>query len=156
MPRLTFLVVLERLAFITLIAGLIGIERERHGRAAGFRTHILVGIGSCLITLTGIYFTEIYGASAVDPTRLSAQIISGMGFLGAGTIIRFGGSVRGLTTAASIWAVGGVGIAMAVGFYSGALLTGLIVIVTLFLLSPVERAIRSQHKESEAKQGSRG
>ena len=149
--------VIFRLFLAVLFSGLIGLEREVSGRAAGFRTHILVCVGSTLVMLTAIHLMDLYqGMASIDPGRVAAQVVSGIGFLGAGTIIRFGGSVRGLTTAASIWAVGGVGIAMAVGFYSGALLTGLIVIVTLFLLSPVERAIRSQHKESEAKQGSRG
>ncbi|MBI4597505.1 MAG: MgtC/SapB family protein [Candidatus Omnitrophica bacterium] len=136
-------VIIVRLLASAAISGLIGFERERHGRAAGFRTHILVGVGSCLIMLTGVYCAELYGLQAVDPTRMAAQIISGIGFLGAGTIIRFGGSVRGLTTAASLWAAGGIGIAVGAGFHLAAGLAGLIVIVTLFALSPIERAIRS-------------
>ena len=146
---MTHHVILLRLLVSAGISGLIGFERERQGRAAGFRTHILVGVGSCLVMLTGIYCTELYGLQAVDPTRMAAQIISGIGFLGAGTIIRFRASVRGLTTAASLWAVGGIGIAVGVGFYDGAVLTGLIVIIALFVLSPVERVIRDKWRHSD-------
>ena len=140
---ITDLIVLQRLLIITLIAGAIGYERERHGRAAGFRTHILVGIGSCLVMLTGLYLPQVMShASAVDPTRMAAQVISGIGFLGAGTILRFRTSVRGLTTAASLWAVGGVGLAVGAGFIHGAVFTGLIVMLVMFALSPLERAMR--------------
>ena len=142
-------VIFFRLLISAAISGVIGVERERHGRAAGFRTHILVGVGSCLIMLTGMYCADLYGLHVVDPTRMAAQIISGIGFLGAGTIIRFSGSIRGLTTAASLWAVGGIGIAVGVGFYAGALLTGLIVIVALFALSPIERAIRTKWRQTD-------
>lgn len=137
------LVVFQRLLLITVVAGLIGYERERHGRAAGFRTHILVGLGSCLMMLTGIYLMQnLTGGTAVDPTRIAAQVISGIGFLGAGTILRFRASVRGLTTAASLWAVAGVGLAVGAGFLWGALLTGFIVLVVLFGFSRLERAMR--------------
>jgi putative Mg2+ transporter-C (MgtC) family protein len=140
---MTDLVVLQRLFLITLIAGAIGYERERHGRAAGFRTHMLVGIGSCLVMLTGIYLMDhLTGQAAVDPTRMAAQVVSGIGFLGAGTILRFQASVRGLTTAASLWAVGGVGLAVGAGFLRGAILAGMIVVVVLFGFSRLERSVR--------------
>jgi len=137
------LVILQRLLLITLIAGAIGFERERRGRAAGFRTHILVGVGSCLVMLTGIHLADVFaGRTELDPTRMAAQVVSGLGFLGAGTILRFRASVRGLTTAASLWAVGGVGLAVGAGFVRGALLTGGIVILVLFGLSRLEQAMR--------------
>ena len=137
------LLILHRLLLITIIAGAIGYERERHGRAAGFRTHILVGIGSCLTMLTGLILgTDPAWASHVDPTRIAAQVISGIGFLGAGTILRFRASIRGLTTAASLWAVGGIGIAIGAGLLRAGILTGLIVILVLFGFSPLERAMR--------------
>ena len=140
---MTDAVILQRLLLITLIAGAIGYERERHGRAAGFRTHILVGIGSCLVMMTGLYLAEtLAGRTPVDPTRMAAQVISGIGFLGAGTILRFRASVRGLTTAASLWAVGGIGLAIGSGFLRGGLLTGLIVMIVLFGFSRLERAMR--------------
>lgn len=136
-------VILQRLLIISAIAGIIGFERERHGRAAGFRTHILVGIGSCLMMLTGLYLADVYaGRIALDPTRIAAQVVSGLGFLGAGTILRFRASVRGLTTAASLWAIGGIGIAVGAGFISGALMTGVIVVIALFGFSRIERAMR--------------
>ena len=138
--------VLQRLLLITLIAGAIGFERERHGRAAGFRTHILVGVGSCLIMLTGMHLMEaMAGRIQIDPTRMAAQVVSGIGFLGAGTILRFGASIRGLTTAASLLAVGGVGLAVGAGFLSGALLTSAILLVVLLGLSRLERAMRKEH-----------
>ena len=140
---MTDLEVLRRLLIVTALAGAIGVERERHGRAAGFRTHILVGIGSCLVMLTGMYLMDSLGGRvAIDPTRMAAQVISGIGFLGAGTILRFRASVRGLTTAASLWAVGGVGLAVGAGFLWGAVVTSLIIILVLFGFSPVERAMR--------------
>lgn len=142
---LTDAAILQRLALITVIAGAIGYERERHGRAAGFRTHILVGIGSCLVMLTGLYLADtLTGQRDLDPTRMAAQVISGIGFLGAGTILRFRASVRGLTTAASLWAVGGIGLAVGAGFFHGAILTGLIVMVVMFGFSRLERAMRKE------------
>jgi len=140
---MTTAVVFQRLVLTALIAGVIGYERERHGRAAGFRTHILVGIGSCLIMLTGLHMMDAFsGRAAIDPTRMAAQVVSGIGFLGAGTILRFRASVRGLTTAASLWATGGVGLAIGAGFLWGAVATGLIVLVALFGFSRVDRAMR--------------
>ena len=137
------LVVLQRLALATVLTGLIGYERERHGRAAGFRTHILVGIGSCLIMLTGLYLMETLSDRAqLDPTRLAAQVVSGIGFLGAGTILRFRASIRGLTTAASLWAAGGVGVAVGAGFLVGGTITTVIIGVVLLVFGPLERAIR--------------
>ena len=142
---MTDVVIVQRLLLSSLIAGAIGFERERHGRAAGFRTHILVGVGSCLVMLTGLYLMEIYaGQVSLDPTRMAAQVISGIGFLGAGTILRFRASVRGLTTAASLWAVGGVGLAVGAGFVHGAILTGFIVILVLFAFSRLEHAMRKE------------
>jgi len=135
--------VIQRLLLITLLAGLVGYERERHGRAAGLRTHILVGVGSCLIMLTALYLMEgLAGRVELDPTRLAAQVVSGIGFLGAGTILRFRASVRGLTTAASLWAVAGIGLAAGSGFVFGAVTATVVVLIALFGLSGLERRIR--------------
>jgi len=140
---MTDLVVLQRLLLVTVLAGVIGFERERHGRAAGFRTHILVGIGSALVMLTGIYLMDgLAGRAEIDPTRLAAQVISGIGFLGAGTILRFRASVLGLTTAASLWATAGIGVAVGAGFLSGAIGSTLVVIIALYGFSRLERAMR--------------
>ena len=127
--------VVLRLLLAVLLSGLVGLEREAKGRAAGFRTHILVCVGSCLVMLTGIYLTDVYLASVkIDPTRLAGQVVSGIGFLGAGTIIQFRDSVRGLTTAASVWTAAGIGLAVGCGFYVGAVAaTGLVLLVLLAL-----------------------
>ena len=129
-----------RLILTALLSGVIGYEREMHGRGAGLRTTILVGVGSCLIMLTSMHIHDIYqGVSNVDPGRIAAQVVSGIGFLGAGTISSVGASVRGLTTAASLWAVSGVGLAIGSGYYSAALVSTAIIYVVLVTLSRLER-----------------
>ena len=134
--------VVLRLLLAVLLSGLVGLEREAKGRAAGFRTHILVCVGSCLVMLTGVYLTERYrGMGGVDPTRLAAQVVSGIGFLGAGTIIQFRDSVRGLTTAASVWAAAGVGLAVGCGFYIGAVATTGLVLMVLLVLHGLESKV---------------
>ncbi|MBM3253302.1 MAG: MgtC/SapB family protein [Candidatus Omnitrophica bacterium] len=130
-----------RLLLAVILSGIIGFERELHGRIAGLRTHILVGIGSCLIMLTSIEIYNAYRLSGnVDPSRIAAQVVSGIGFLGAGTILRFRASVRGLTTAASLWTVAGIGLAVGCGFYKGALITTILAFSSLFFLTRIERA----------------
>ena len=132
-----------RLFLAALLSGCIGYERERHGRAAGLRTHILVCIGSTLVMLTGMYLSDISsGRTSVDPTRMGAQVISGIGFLGAGAILRFKASVRGLTTAASLWAVAGLGLAVGSGFYVGASIATAIMLLVLFALPRMEAGLR--------------
>jgi len=138
-------VVVERLVMAMVLAGAIGYERERHGRAAGFRTHILVAVGSCLVMLTNLMLVDSSAHPAsMDPTRMAAQVISGVGFLGAGTILRFQASIRGLTTAASLWAVAGIGIATGSGFLFGAVVATLLVLLVLFGLSGWERWMRKE------------
>ena len=138
--------VVLRLLLAMLLSGLVGMEREAKGRAAGFRTHILVGVGSALMMLTGVYMVAHYkGQMDVDPTRLAAQVVSGIGFLGAGTIIQFRDSVRGLTTAASVWAAAGIGLAVGSGFYVGAVATTGIVLLVLYVLRGFEEKLRSSH-----------
>jgi len=134
------IIVIYKLLLVSVLSGLIGLERETQGRAAGFRTHILVGIGSCLIMVTSIYMHSIYGNSA-DPARIAAQVVSGIGFLGAGTIIRFRASIKGLTTAASLWAVAGIGLAVGVGSYLPAIFTTIIILSVLFMLSKIEKKL---------------
>ncbi len=121
---------LIKLGITTLLSGFIGFEREHSHRPAGFRTHILVAVGSALVMLTSVYIFESQGMTG-DVTRMSAQVLSGIGFLGAGTILREGFSVKGLTTAASLWAVACIGIAVGAGFYAGALVATLVIYLTL-------------------------
>ncbi|MCP9485046.1 MAG: MgtC/SapB family protein [Gaiellaceae bacterium MAG52_C11] len=130
-----------RLSVAGLFAGLVGIERELSDKGAGFRTHILVGLGSCLFALMSAYGLELFlegppGQRYGDPTRIAAQIVSGIGFLGAGAIIREGVTVRGLTTAASLWVVAAIGMAAAFGHYG---LAGFTTVITLLSLVALRR-----------------
>ncbi|MBI3306528.1 MAG: MgtC/SapB family protein [Candidatus Omnitrophica bacterium] len=132
-----------RLIMATFLGGLIGLERERHGKDAGFRTYSLVSVGSALIMLVSIEMYEIYKplGAEVDPSRIAAQVVSGIGFLGAGAIIRFPQGVRGLTTAAGIFAVAGIGLACGIAQYKPALLTTLLTLVILIIFSRINRWI---------------
>ncbi|WP_085993714.1 MgtC/SapB family protein [Oceanobacillus senegalensis] len=138
-----FTVISLRLFIALVLSGLIGFERELNNHSAGFRTHILVGVGSCLMMLMSIYgFTSLidtYENVRFDPARIPSYVISGIGFLGAGTIIVYGGTIRGLTTAASIWTVAGLGLIVGLGMYGAALLATLIILVSLVLLNNFER-----------------
>lgn len=130
---------LLRLTIACLLGGLIGIEREKNRHPAGFRTHILVCVSSALIMLCNIYiFDEYKNYANIDPGRLGAQVISGIGFLGAGTILKEGVTVKGLTTAASLWSVAGIGLAVGLGFYTGAIFATVLVLVTLMVFSRLE------------------
>ena len=127
---------LLRLSVAAVLGGAIGMERELRERQAGLRTHLVVSVGSALFTIVSAYgFREflVHGGSVVraDPTRIAAQIVSGIGFLGAGAIIRQGLSVRGLTTAATLWLVAAIGMASGAGYYDGALIATLGALVTL-------------------------
>ena len=125
-----------RLLCAMVVGSLIGIEREYTHRPAGFRTHILVALGACVVSVTGeLIFTHYAAMGATpDPARLSAQVITGVGFLGAGTIMKEGVSVKGLTTAASVWAVACLGIAAGFGYYALALLGMVFTFITLTIL----------------------
>ncbi len=125
-----------RLACAMLVGLVIGTEREYTNRPAGLRTHILVALGACVVSITGeilFYAYKELGATP-DPARLSAQVITGVGFLGAGTIMREGASVKGLTTAASLWAVACLGLACGFGYYAVALLGMVFIFITLTVL----------------------
>lgn len=130
------LICLFKLILAVILSGIIGFEREHSHRPAGFRTHILVAVGSALIMMTSLYISNNLHATT-DVTRMSAQVVSGIGFLGAGTILREGFSVKGLTTAASLWAVSCVGIAVGSGFYAGAIVATIVIYFTLNSLKKV-------------------
>jgi putative Mg2+ transporter-C (MgtC) family protein len=128
-----------RLGLAFLLGGLIGFEREQSNRAAGLRTNILVCVGSALIMLLSRYgFAEYVGHTQLDPARLAAQVVSGIGFLGAGVILFNGFSVTGLTTAATLWVVAGIGLAVGAGFYLPAAAVTVLVLFALLILNKVE------------------
>ena len=136
--------VLIRLFLAFLIGGIIGAERGKQGRAAGMRTHILVCIGSALTAMIGLYGVEVLGYTA-DPMRIAAQVVSGIGFIGVGTILIKGGThITGLTTAAGLWAVGAVGLALGIGFYEGALIAFLFFVLTVSILQKIENRLYSK------------
>jgi len=133
---------LARLALAVVLGGSIGFERELRDREAGLRTHMLVCLGSALFTIVSAYgFHEFLSSGdqviRADPTRIAAQIVTGIGFLGAGAIIRQGVSVRGLTTAATLWVAAAIGIAAGAGYYAGAVLG---TVLTIFALWPLRTA----------------
>lgn len=131
--------IIGRLLLTLLLSGLIGLERQVHRRDAGLRTHILVALGSCLIMLTSLYVFDIYkDVVSIDPARIAAGVITGIGFLGAGTIIREPEKVRGLTTAASLWVVAGIGLAVGVGFNRVAIYATVLVLIVLHFLRYAE------------------
>ena len=139
MPELHFGEIVLRVVLAGVFGGAIGAEREIREREAGLRTHMLVSIGAALFTLVSAYgFSDFRFSNAsgitYDPTRIAAQVVTGIGFLGAGAIIRQGLSVRGLTTAASLWVVAAIGIATGAGYYSAALITTVVVLVSLWPL----------------------
>jgi putative Mg2+ transporter-C (MgtC) family protein len=120
-----------RLLIACIFGGVVGFQRERNGSYAGFRTHILVCLGACLIMVLSMYGFADFKSVSKDPARLAAQVVSGIGFLGAGTILRDGSSVKGLTTAASLWVVSAIGLATGAGFYFSATFVTLLVFFTL-------------------------
>ncbi|KNF08856.1 MgtC/SapB transporter [Gottschalkia purinilytica] len=144
--------IIFRLVLSIFLSGIIGIERESLKRPAGFRTHILVCVGSTLVMLTSIYmFHSFEKFTTLQPDRLGAQVISGIGFLGAGTIIRQGSSVQGLTTAASLWAVACIGLSVGSGFYAGGIITTILVLFTLMTFGGVEKRMRENKKYMQLK-----
>lgn len=140
MGEITYLEIVLRFVLAVLLGGIVGFERERHNRPAGFRTHILVCVGSALVMLVSShgFYQELGVGTGLDPSRVASQVVTGVGFLGAGTILRHGNTITGLTTAASLWVVSGIGLAIGVGFYAGAALATLAVLVSLLLLGSLE------------------
>ena len=137
-----------RLLCAMMVGSLIGVEREYTHRPAGLRTHILVALGACVASIMGQMLFVQYGSNA-DPARISAQVITGVGFLGAGTIMKEGVSVKGLTTAASVWAVACLGIAVGFGFYALALLGMIFTLITLTIFEALQRRFVHRHSTEE-------
>lgn len=141
-----------RILISLVLGGLIGLEREWHNHAAGLRTHILVCVGAAVIMLLSIYgFGDFADETNVrmDPARLAAQVVSGIGFLGAGAIIRNGLSISGLTTAASIWVVAAIGLCVGAGFFYEAVLVTVLVILILLVLNRFEKSFHSRRSRNE-------
>lgn len=153
-PALAWPEVLGRVALAAALGGVLGLERELREREAGLRTHLLVSVGSALFTIVSAYgFREFLtsGASVVraDPTRIAAQIVTGIGFLGAGAIIRQGLAIRGLTTAATLWVVAAIGLASGAGYYSAAVISTAVALVALWpLRAATYRVVRRFRGES--------
>jgi putative Mg2+ transporter-C (MgtC) family protein len=145
-----------RLLVAALLGGAVGLEREFRDQPAGFRTHMLVSLGSCLFALISAYGVDAFLSPgdpdvSADPTRIAAQIVSGIGFLGAGAILRYGTTVRGLTTAASLWVVAAIGMAAAFGAYLLSLATAALTLLALLGLRPFRswmvRGLKKEHEE---------
>ncbi|MRX72578.1 MgtC/SapB family protein [Bacillus lacus] len=144
------LVIYYRVLFAAMLCGFIGLEREFKNHPAGFKTHLLVGVGSCLMMLLSLYgfrdYLDEYSNIQFDPARIPSYVISGIGFLGAGTILVRGATIRGLTTAASIWVVAGLGLIIGAGMYSLAVFATLLVLISLTFLGKMERLIYRNKK----------
>lgn len=135
--EVTYLAVALRITAAFLMGGVLGLERGLKQRPAGLRTHMLVCVGACMIMLTNQYIYQVFGSG--DPVRMGAQVVSGIGFLGAGTIVVTKHSqIRGLTTAAGLWATAAVGLATGIGFYEAAVMGTIIIVLTLTVLSRLD------------------
>jgi putative Mg2+ transporter-C (MgtC) family protein len=157
MPELTSLDVFVRLTLAAVLGGAIGLEREIREREAGLRTHLLVSVGAALFTLVSAYAWSDWSFSTprgivFDPTRIAAQIVTGIGFLGAGAIIRQGLSVRGLTTAATLWLVAAIGMASGAGYWEAAVIATVGALVTLWPLRLVAHRVVSRIRPGDEQQ----
>lgn len=141
--------IIFRLLLATVLSGVIGVERGRKRRPAGFRTHMLVGIGAALVMITGQYMVDILHM-ATDASRLGAQVISGIGFLGAGTIIVVGrNQVKGLTTAAGLWACACMGLAIGIGFYEAAILGAFFLLFVMIGMQSLDEYVQAHSRVLE-------
>jgi putative Mg2+ transporter-C (MgtC) family protein len=131
-----------RLCLAFAAGSVIGLERSSRRQVAGLRTHILIAVGAACLMLLSIWLPEhLSGQNTGDPGRIAAQVVTGMGFLGAGAIIRLGNNIRGLTTAASLWLVAAIGMTIGAGMYIAALTTVILALIALMLLNKVEKKI---------------
>ena len=146
--EVTYLAVVLRILTALVVGGLLGLERGLKNRAAGLRTYMLVCVGACIIMLTNQYIYQSFGTG--DPVRMGAQVVSGIGFLGAGTIIVTRRSqIKGLTTAAGLWASAGVGLALGIGFYEAALVGGLAIFIIMTLLQRMDDKMHRKNRVME-------
>ncbi len=146
--EVTYLSVIIRIVAAFLLGGILGWEREMKNRAAGLRTYMLVCVGSCVIMLTNQYIYQVFGVG--DPVRMGAQVVSGIGFLGAGTIVvTRRNQIKGLTTAAGLWTAAAAGLALGIGFYEAAIVGALLIIVILTLMHGLDSRIRRRVLQME-------
>ena len=144
--ELTYLAIALRIFAAVILGGLIGLERGLKNRAAGLRTHMLVCVGACLIMVTNQFIYQTTGTG--DPVRMGAQVISGIGFLGAGTImVTRRHQVKGLTTAAGLWTAAGVGLALGIGFYEAAAIGSLAVFIVMTLMQKMDNRVHRKTKD---------
>ena len=143
--------VVVRIALALVLGAVFGLERELTGHEAGFRTNILIAISACLFTYLGLEAFPLIG-NARDPARVAAQIVSGVGFLGAGTLLQTRDKVRGLTTAATIWLVAAVGMAAGAGAYFSAIFTTILALGVLSLLAPISRRLEARARRQSKKE----
>lgn len=133
-----------RICIAALLGGVLGLEREIHGRPAGLRTHFLVSMGAAVFMMLSPYVAKMVPELIGDPGRIAAQIVSGIGFLGAGAIVKEGVSIRGLTTAASLWVAAAIGMTTGVGSYKGAIVVSGLALIALELLPHIETIFKKQ------------
>ena len=138
-----------RICLAAMLGAILGIERSRAGQSAGIRTNMMIAIASCLFTFLGAEAFPADGPGPQDPARIAAQIVTGVGFLGAGTLLQTKNKIRGLTTAATIWLVAAVGMTVGIGFYGGAIFVTIFGVVALILLAPVSTWLAEGAKEEE-------
>ena len=147
--EVTYWAIALRILIAILAGGLLGLERGMKNRPAGMRTYMLVCVGSCLIMLTNQYVYQVYGSG--DPVRLGAQVISGIGFLGAGTIVvTRRNQIKGLTTAAGLWTAAGIGLALGIGFYEAAVIGSVAIFTVITLLQRMDNNLHRKSKQLEA------
>ncbi len=147
--EVTYLAVVLRIVAAAILGGVIGLEREIKNRAAGLRTYMLVCVGACLVMLTNQYVCQAFGSG--DPVRMGAQVVSGIGFLGAGTIIVTRRSqIKGLTTAAGLWSAAGVGLTLGVGFYEAALAGSFVIFLVMTVMQRLDSRMRRRSSRVSA------
>ena len=146
--EITYLSIAIRITLAALMGGIFGLEREMRSRAAGLRTYMLVCVGSCIIMLTNQYIFQVLTVG--DPVRMGAQVVSGIGFLGAGTIVVTRNSkIRGLTTAAGLWAVAAMGLALGIGFYEVAIMGGPLIFLILTIMHGIDNQVHKRVRRME-------
>lgn len=128
-----------KLVLSAVLGGVIGIERERHGKDAGLRTHMVVAVGACLITVASVHVSELY--KQADPMRIASNIVTGIGFLGAGAIVRLGLTAKGLTTAACVWASSGIGLVVGLGYIVGGLIATMLIFCIIHWLGALDKIL---------------